>query len=164
MYICCCKTSTTASNSHTGRPRWITTWAILPMTMLLHISPLKVASPSVGVCVRVQTNAWKWSRILAKLSGQYWALFTVRKLNTSKINSSFGSPRPVKQAHLRVSPAFYFMTAERMAEISRNALLYQVCVAKPQISRSDILKRKGNLIWNKISSVNLRWDLGASLQ
>lgn len=114
MCICCCKTSTTASNSPTGRPRWITTWTILPTTMLLYISPLKVTSPSVGVCMQVQPSAWKRSRIRAKLSGQYWALFTVRKFNTSKTNSSFDSPRPVKQVYLRIPLALYFMTAERM--------------------------------------------------
>lgn len=34
-------------------------------------------------------------------------------------------------------------------------LLYQVYVAKTEISKNDMLKRKGNLTQNKISPVNL---------
>lgn len=136
MYIHCHKTPTEASNSPTDRPDSKVNNHVDHFTNCNAAVHLPIDSSITLSRGQVQPRALKWSRTLtAKISGQYWALFTVRKFNISKNHSSFRSPRPVKQVCLRISPSFYFKTIETMAGISRNALLYGSLCSKASVSK-----------------------------
>lgn len=109
MYLCCCQTSATASNSTTQKPRGITMWTILPTTNVLPHLPL---GSGILLCRNVcpgPTESMDMVTSTGRVVRAVLSSIHSQKFNTSKTNSPFSGQGPVKRVYLRC-----FMTAERM--------------------------------------------------